>query len=262
MNDSTIITEEKKGFLTIHLNCPDKKNAFNPQMIEELKGALKSARKKPIRCVGLVGEGDTFCGGADLNWMKQSLNYNHEENIRDTENLYELFEMLDTYPLPVLACVQRFVLGGAIGLISACDYVIAVEGTQFSFSEVKMGLIPACIGPFILKKLGESWTRAMFLSAERFDVSKAINMGLVHERAPDLNRGLQNLQQVAEQIAECSPEALAVAKTFLGKIKQQSPEKQKKLAIETLANIRVTPAAQEGLQAFLEKRAPNWTKNK
>ena len=172
--------------------------------------------------------------------------------------MYTLFETIDQCEVPVIACVQKYVLGGGIGLISVCDYVVANANTQFSFSETKMGLIPACIGPFVLKKLGQSWTRAMFLSAQRFKVGQALQMGLIHEIATDVEDELMRGKAIAKKICESSSMAVTSTKGFLSQMHGQSQDFQKDLAIKTLAGVRVTPDAQEGIQAFFEKRKPIW----
>ena len=230
-------------------------------MIRELRTAIAVAEADPhLRLIVLRGEGGTFCSGGDLNWMKETLSYSDEENYDDAENLYALFESLDKCPIPVVGAVEGFALGGGVGLVSVCDYVIARRDAQFSLSEVRVGLVPACIGPFVLRKIGESHTRALFLSSERFSAERALHIDLIHEIAED-EAGLdQALDRVTQSILAASPKALTAAKEFIRSLTRTTPQSQGPLAVRTLADIRVTPEAQEGLRAFLEKRTPQWKK--
>ena len=258
---ATIKAIRSGAVLELRLARPQVKNAFNPDLIRELHGAVKAADADPsLRLVILRGEGGTFCSGGDLNWMKASLAFTPEENRADAQELYALFDALDRCRAPVVGVVEGFALGGGVGLVSVCDYVVAARDAQFSLSEVRVGLVPACIGPFVLRKIGPSHARALFLSSERFGAERALAIGLVHETAPD-PLALENaLDRVVRSILAASPNALAVAKEFLRALGRTAPEGQGPLAVRTLADIRVTPQAQEGLRAFLEKRKPDWGK--
>jgi methylglutaconyl-CoA hydratase len=257
----TIKTDRKGAVLDLRLFRPQVKNAFNPELIRELRQAVQSAEADAsLRLIVLRGEGGTFCSGGDLNWMKSSLSFTPAENLRDAEDLYALFEALDRCRLPVVGVVEGFALGGGVGLVSVCDYVLAQRGAQFSLSEVRVGLVPACIGPFVLRKIGPSHARALFLASERFDADRALAIGLVHEVAPDAAALDKALSRLTESLLAASPNALAVAKDFLRSLGRLPPEAQGDLAVKTLAGIRVTPQAQEGLRAFLEKRKPDWGK--
>lgn len=253
---------DRKGpVLELRLFRPQVKNAFNPHLIRELGQAVRTAQADPtLRLIILRGEGGTFCSGGDLYWMKSSLAFTPEENLRDAEALYELFDALDRCALPLVAVVEGHALGGGVGLVSVCDYALALRGTQFSLSEVRVGLVPACIGPFVLRKIGPSHARALFLSSERFDADRALAIGLVHEVAPDATALEKALARLTESFLSASPNALAVAKSFLRELGRLPPEAQGPLAVKTLADLRVTPQAQEGLRAFLEKRKPDWGK--
>lgn len=257
----TLKADRKGPVLDLRLFRPQVKNAFNPELIRELRQAVQAAGSDAsLRLITLRGEGGTFCSGGDLNWMKDSLAFTPEENLRDAEELYALFEALDQCRLPVVAVVEGHALGGGVGLVSACDYALALRGTQFSLSEVRVGLVPACIGPFVLRKIGPSHARALFLSSERFDAERAFAIGLIHEVAPDAPALEKAMARLTDSLLAASPNALAVAKEFLRALGRISPEAQGPLAIKTLADIRVTPQAQEGLRAFLEKRKPDWGK--
>jgi methylglutaconyl-CoA hydratase len=165
---------------------------------------------------------------------------------------------MDAFPLPVVCGVEGFALGGGVGLVSVCDYALAVGTAQFSLSEVKVGLIPACIGPFVLRKIGASHARAMFLGSERFAAERALRMGLIHEVVHDPDALDAALRRLTESIVSASPNAVRTAKTFLRNLGRMPWEDQGESAVRTLADIRITDEAQEGLRAFLEKRPPRW----
>ena len=248
-----------EGILQIRLNRPEVKNAFNRQMISELSAVFESlVNEKNVRVVLIAGEGDIFCSGADLNWMKETLNYSYQENLDDANRLSVLFSQINNCEKPVVAKIHKYALGGGVGLVCVSDYVIAEENTQFSLSEVRLGLIPACIGPFVQDKIGDTWCRALFLSAERFNARKALKVGLVH----DVISGMENLDkkalEVCNNIKNCSPTAVKVAKRFLRELKQKPDSDKLEFSGKTLADIRVTKEAVEGIKAFLEKRKPSW----
>lgn len=255
----TIAVAKAGKVLEVRLFRPQVRNAFNPVMIRELTEVFAAAAGDPdLRAVSLSGQGGVFCSGGDLNWMRETLAYTPEENLRDAENLYRLFETLDQCRIPIIACVEGFALGGGVGLVSVSDYVIAKRESQFSLSEVRVGLIPACIGPFVLRKIGESQARALFLSGERFDAEHALRIGLVHEVAADTDMLEAARRRVLDNIRSASPQAVSVAKDFLRQLSRLPAGDHGRLAARTLADIRVTPEAQEGLKAFLEKRPPAW----
>lgn len=260
----TTIQAERRddGVLDIRLSRPQVRNAFNPDLIRELRTAIAVAEADPhLRLIVLRGEGGTFCSGGDLNWMKETLSYSDEENYEDAENLYALFESMDKCPIPVVGAVEGFALGGGVGLVSVCDYVIARRDAQFSLSEVRVGLVPACIGPFVLRKIGESQARALFLSSERFSAERALHINLIHEIADDAAGLEQAVGHITQSLLAASPKALTAAKGFIRSLTRTTPHSQGALAVRTLADIRVTPEAQEGLRAFLEKRNPQWKSN-
>lgn len=255
----TIAVGTHDRVLEVRLFRPQVRNAFNPAMIRELTEAFRAAsRDRELRAVLLGGQGGVFCSGGDLNWMRETLDYTPEQNLADAEALYRLFETMDACPLPVVCAVEGFALGGGVGLASVSDYVIARRDAQFSLSEVRVGLIPACIGPFVLRKIGESQARALFLSGERFDAEHAQRIGLVHEVATDADMLAAAVRRVLANIRAASPQAVAVAKDFIRKLPGLPAGGQGALAARTLADLRVTAEAQEGLRAFLEKRPPAW----
>jgi methylglutaconyl-CoA hydratase len=255
----TLTLSKENHVLRLTLARPKVKNAFNPEMIGELRAVFHELQNdSESRVLILQGEGGVFCSGGDLNWMQATLDFTPKENIRDAENLYSLFESMDACPIPIVAGIEGFALGGGVGLVSLCDYAIAVADAQFSLSEVKVGLIPACIGPFVQRKIGSSQARAMFLSSERFPASRAQQIGLIHEIAEDSQALLNALDRVAASIVSASPNAIRTTKAFLRNLGYMPWDEQGKSAVQTLADIRVTKEAQEGLRAFLEKRKPKW----
>jgi methylglutaconyl-CoA hydratase len=261
MDYRNLKAHRKGEVLELRLFRPQVKNAFNPDLIRDLSAAFAAADADAgLRLIVLRGEGGTFCSGGDLNWMRDSLGFTPEANVRDAEELYALFEAIDTCRLPVVGVIEGFALGGGVGLVGVCDYALALKGAQFSLSEVRVGLVPACIGPFLLRKIGPSHARALFLSSERFDADRALAIGLVHEVASDPAALESALARLTGSILSASPQALAAAKGFLRSLGRLPYEAQGPLAVKTLADIRVTPQAQEGLRAFLEKRKPDWGK--
>lgn len=255
---SMITVHQRNQVLQVSLNRPEVRNAFNPQMIQELTEVFTTTVLDPtVQLVSLAGEGDLFCSGADLKWMKETLTYSYEENLADARKLSYLLEIMNHCPKPLVAKVQKYALGGGVGIVSVCDYVIAEENAKFALSEVKIGLVAACIGPFLLNKLGASWCRALLITAEPLSAIKASEIGLVHEVVPiaDLDNRMQGLEA---RILANSPNAVGVSKQFLRALSDLSFDDQQALAAKTLAGIRVTEQTQEGLQAFLEKRKPVW----
>ena len=260
---------DDQRILHVRINRPEVRNSFNEELIADFQtvfSALSSSDRgelEKVRAVVLRGEGPAFCGGGDLNWMKNSLNLSHDENVRDCQNLTHMFNTMDRCPVPVIGLVHGFAIGGGVGLVSVCDHVIAADSTVFSLSEVKLGLIPACIGPFVIAKIGVSQARSLFVSGERFKADKALKINLVHEICAESELDARG-EQVARQVAEGGPVAVAAAKflihTLSRDLVREDFSKSMEFAAAELAQLRVLPEAQEGVRAFLEKRAPEWRK--
>ncbi|RPJ73351.1 MAG: enoyl-CoA hydratase/isomerase family protein, partial [Alphaproteobacteria bacterium] len=173
---------DNRGVATITMNRPDLHNAFNDEMISELIKCFNDlSNNEKIRVVVLTGTGKSFCAGADLNWMKRMKDYSFEENLKDSQNLAELFTIINNFKKPTIARVNGAALGGGAGLVACCDYVIAIDTVTMGFTEVRLGLLPAVISPFVIAKIGESNARATFLSGVRFDMNRAMRMGLIHQ---------------------------------------------------------------------------------
>ncbi len=251
------------GILEIALNRPEIRNAFNEKMIEELSRVFRNEAMDPkVRAVVLKGNGSVFCAGGDLNWMRKSIELTLEGNLEDTLTLTRMFETMNEFPKPLVGVIHGAAIGGGVGLVSVCDIVLAEKETVFSLSEVRLGVVPACIGPFVTSKIGASRARALFISAERFKAEKAKEAGLVHEVFGTRAELDAHLKSLLGNLLECGPNAMAVAKQLV--LDLTWPEKRARIpdciehVARTLAELRVRPEAQEGVTAFLEKRKPGW----
>ena len=257
------VSLDSQGVLHVVLNRPEVRNAFNPDVMDDLTEAFGVEALKPaVRAVVLKGSGATFCAGGDLNWMKQAVDYSYEENLQDTRKLSQMFALMNECPKPVIGAIQGAAIGGGVGLVSVCDIAIASSETQFSLSEVRLGIVPACIGPFVIAKMGASQARRFFMSAERFKASQAQEVGLIHQvvdQPKDLDQAVHSLLKL---ILQCSPNALSVAKRLVLDLSWPERRAQFPNYIEyiskTLADLRISAEGQEGVRAFLEKRQPSW----
>ncbi len=260
MSYQTITVEQKGPFVWCKLNRPEVRNAFHPAMIEEL--TLFAGSLPPgTRAVVLCGEGSSFCAGGDLRWMQQSLTMNREENLQDAKRLAYMYLALDRLPVPLLGLIHGAAFGGGVGLVCVCDYAVAVDGTQFSFSEPRLGIVPACISPFVIRKIGPGHARALFMTAERFDVRKAFEIGMIHHIASDAEAAQSSIESKLQEIHECGPQALFHTKNLLFRLLfTSSDQDQIEIAADLLASVRVSDEGQEGLRAFLEKRKPGWNR--
>jgi methylglutaconyl-CoA hydratase len=254
---------DPRGVLHVALNRPDIRNAFNETLISELSEAFRTVADDPaVRIVVFRGEGPVFSAGGDLNWMKKSIDLPFEGNLADTQRLSAMFKTMNECPKPVIGAIHGAAIGGGVGLTAICDIAIATKDTQFSLSEVRLGIVPACIGPFVISKIGASHARALFMSAERFLAPKAKEIGLVHEVVDDAAALEARLNAIIENMLQCGPAAMAAAKKLV--LDLAWPERRAHLGdpmdfvSEMLARLRVTPEGQEGLRAFLEKRKPSW----
>ena len=254
----TIRVETQNQVTTITLNRPDVRNAFNDTVVRELQEAFESLGDE-TRVVILTGEGKSFCAGADLNWMKKSATYTQEQNATDAGGMVGLFHAINECPKPVIGRVNGAALGGGLGLISCCDIVVAVERAKFGFTEVKLGLIPAVISPFVLGKLAKTHARRYFMTGEIFDAAQAEKIGLVHEvvASEELDSKVNELVQT---ILSNGPVAVAQAKKLIFEVTTRENADAFNYAINEIARLRVSAEGQEGLGAFLEKRAPSWQK--
>jgi methylglutaconyl-CoA hydratase len=232
--------------LRITLAKPERRNAFDADLIRELTEAFSDVRD--ARAVVLAGEGQSFCAGADIEWQRSAIDLSYDENVEDAMRLYRMCEAIDTCPAPVVARVQGYALGGGSGVVACADVAIAAPDATFGFSEVKLGIIPAVISPFVLPKLGRH-ARRYFLTGERFDAETALRIGLVSEISADLDGAVDS---VVAELLSAGPEAVREAKRLI----RERPAGEETARIA--ARLRAGDEGQEGLRAFLEKRTPGW----
>jgi methylglutaconyl-CoA hydratase len=243
---SNLHTERDGDVLRITMARPDRRNAFDAALISELAEAFVGVGR--ARAVVLAGEGPSFSAGADVDWMRSSVDLSYEENV-DANALRAMLEAIDGCPAPVVARVQGHALGGGAGLVAAADIAIAAPDAVFAFSEVKLGIIPAVISPFALAKIGGSSARRYFVTGERFDADTALRLGLVHGVAEDLDAEVDN---VVRELLSAGPQAARWAKRLVRE-RPDGPE-----TARWIAERRTSEEGQEGLRAFLAKRPPGW----
>jgi methylglutaconyl-CoA hydratase len=240
------------------LNRPDVRNAFNAEMIGELTAwAGQFVRQSDARVVVLSGSGKVFCAGADAAWMAKTVTYSEAENVRDANAASAMFRALDELPVPLIGRIHGAAIGGGAGLCAVCDIAIADEDAVFGFTEVKLGILPAVISPFVLAKIGRSAARELFLSGARFPAARAYKIGLVHAAVPAADLDDTVSRYVAE-IVGAGREAIAAAKTLIRDVWGHDASEAAPLTAAALAARRVSAEGQEGLRAFLEKRKPRW----
>jgi methylglutaconyl-CoA hydratase len=250
----TIKLEVTGGVARVTLARPDVRNAFNADVINELRDVFTRINAADdVRAVVLAGEGKAFCGGADINWMRESLALSVEANTIDAERMSDMFRAIDNCAHPVIGRIHGAALGGGVGLTAVCDIAIASDDTVFGFTEVKLGIIPAVISPFVLAKIGASHARALFLTGERFDAERSLQIGLVHQVVPagDLDEAVDG---VLAEIRTAGPRAVSAAKLLVRRVIDATYEESRSITSQAIANQRVTPEGQEGLRAFLERR--------
>lgn len=258
MSFETLEVKSKNNVAWVALDRPDVRNAFNEVMIEELIGVLDQvAEDSSVRVLVLTGNGKAFCAGADLNWMKKMKDFSYKENHADALRLAELMFKLYNLPKPTVARVNGASIGGSNGLVAACDIAIASHRAEFSLSEVKIGLVPACIGPYLLRKVGEKACRELFLSGERISADQARSMGLVNDVVTHANL-TRRVEERISGLMTSGPNALAVSKELLSKISFMPLEEARDYTARVIAELRSGDEAQEGMTAFLEKRKPKW----
>jgi methylglutaconyl-CoA hydratase len=257
----TIIINRQNSITTITLNRPELHNAMNDAMIAELTAAFLSVSEdKTVRVVVLRGNGKSFCAGADLNYMKGIAGFGFEENVKDGKKLAALFRAIYECPLPTIALVHGAAFGGANGLLAACDIVIAEENTTFAFSEVKIGIAPATISPFVIKRIGEFGAKELMMTGKRFKGAEAEKWHLVNLSVPE-KKLEETLQQYIKQLLTSAPEAVKVTKNMISEViaSDDFDETINSMA-HLIATLRASDEGQEGMSAFLEKRKAGWVK--
>jgi methylglutaconyl-CoA hydratase len=256
----TILVDQQGPVVRVTLNRPDVRNAFNEESIDAVtRWAESVVPGGEARVAILSGAGKVFCAGADLTWMSKMVGYSHEENVRDAGEMARMFRALDRLPIPLVGRIHGAALGGGSGLAAICDIVVAAEDAIFGFTEVKLGILPAVISPFVLAKIGRSAARELFLTGARFSADRAREIGLVHTVVePDaLDRAVA---KHVNDLLTSGPLAVAAAKRLIPRVASADDETAARDTIEAIARQRVSPEGQDGMRAFLEKRSPAWVR--
>jgi methylglutaconyl-CoA hydratase len=255
----TLLAEESDGVLLVTLNRPEVHNAFNDELITEAIELFRGVGQRNVRAVVLRGSGSNFCAGADLNWMSGMLGYTRDENVRDSSNLARMYACINECPIPVVGRVQGAAIGGGVGLVAVCDIVACTREAKFGLAEVKLGILPAVISPYVIAKIGESHARALFMTGERFDSERALRIGLVH-RVVDDNAALDAaIEETIAQIKTSGPEAVRECKKLIAHVASHELIDSIPYTIEAIATRRVSEEGQSGMKAFLKKEKPPWT---
>jgi len=259
MADYETITFDASGpAVWVTLNRDDVRNAFNGRMLADLLDAFEAAPKVPGgRAVVLTGVGSAFCAGADLNWMRAVREFTYEQNLEESNQVAAVMRRIYDCPLPTIARVNGPAIGGGAGLVACCDLAVAAESARFSLSEVKLGLIPSCISPYVIKKIGEGNARELFLTGERIPAEKARAIGLVNGVAKEGELDAVVAKWV-NQLVTSGPVAIAKCKELIKRVPQMDLDEAGPYTAEMIAQMRVSAEGQEGMAAFLEKRKPGW----
>jgi methylglutaconyl-CoA hydratase len=262
MTYKTLLIEEGDGVLTVTLNRPEVHNAFNDELISEAIDLFQNigggtGASPVLRAVVLRGTGANFCAGADLNWMSKMVSYTRDQNIHDSSLLAKMFALMNECPIPLIGAVQGAAIGGGVGLVAVCDIVIAARETKFGLSEVKLGILPAVISPYVIAKIGTTHARALFLSGERFDAERALRIGLVHRLVDDVDAAVA---ETVKQLKTSGPEAVRACKQLIAFVAGNEQAESIPYTIEAIATRRVSEEGQQGMQAFLKKEKAPWAK--
>lgn len=244
---------------TVTLARPELRNAFNDAVIAELSAAFTAlGAREDVRAIVLAAEGPAFCAGADLNWMRRMAGYTREENLADAARLAEMLRLIDTCPKPTVARIQGDVYAGGMGLVAACDMAVTVPTAGFCLSEVRLGLIPATISPYVIRAMGPRAAQRYFLTAERFDAAEALRIGFVHAVAAADALDAQ-VQALVKALTGASPAAVRACKTLVRDVAGRPIDAALiEGTVAAIADIRASAEGREGVQAFLDKRKPSW----
>jgi methylglutaconyl-CoA hydratase len=260
MNGTRTVRVETAGKIGRVTFCrPEVHNAFNDQVIDEMTFAFKRLKTDPdVRVVILSGDGKSFCAGADLNWMRRVKDSAFEDNLDEARRLADLFWDIYSFPKPVIGRINGAAIGGGTGFVAVTDIAVAAQSAVFSFSEVKIGVVPACISPYVIKRVGEGKAREFFLTGERLTSDRALEARLVNRAVPDemLDATVNGL---VESLLSSGPEAIRVCKELLQTVPALTVDDFKEYTARVIAELRQSPEGQEGMDAFLNKRKPKWT---
>jgi methylglutaconyl-CoA hydratase len=261
MTAYTYVTVERSfqdRIATVTLRRAEVHNAFNAQLLEDLKAAFTDlSADERLHAVVLTGDGPSFSAGADINVMKEAVTFTQEQNLDDALRLADLFNTINTFPCPVMARVNGTAMGGGVGLIAVCDIVIAAESARFAFSEVKLGIAPAVISPYVVRKIGETNARVLFVTGERFSANRAKEIGLIHSVVP-LEALDDAVGKALQELLSSAPQAIRACKTLALNVNRMDHGTARQYTAKTIAALRVSEEGQEGLRSFLEKRKPAW----
>ena len=255
----TLLTEQSETVLTVTLNRAEVHNAFNDELIGEAIDLFTNLPRE-ARAVVLRGTGANFCAGADLNWMSRMVSYTREENIRDSSLLAKMYAVIDECPVPVVGRIQGAAIGGGVGLVSVCDIAIAARDAKFGLSEVKLGILPAVISPYVIAKIGASHARALFLTGERFDAERAMRIGLVH-RLVDNEQLDAAVAETIAQLRTSGPEAVKACKQLIAHVASHERADAIPYTIDAIATRRTSDEGQAGMRAFLGKKKAPWAES-
>jgi methylglutaconyl-CoA hydratase len=259
---ATISLDLKDQVAWIYFDRPSVHNAFNAELIREMTDAVaRVGADETVRVVVLTGKGKSFCAGADLNWMREIVEYSYEQNLEESRALTEVLHSIFSLSKPTIAMVNGSAIGGGTGFLSACDIAVAAEEAFFGLSEVKIGLVPAAISPYVIWKIGEGKAREYFLTGRRIPAEKAKEIGLVNEVVP-LNELEKTVLRLIDLLVTSGPEAMARCKELIFHVPKMSLEEAKEYTAKMIAGLRVSEEGQEGMAAFLEKRKPRWVRDK
>lgn len=257
MSQVPVLLELRGPVATLVLNRPEVHNAFNPALVERLTSlCAQLSADEAVRVLVLRGAGKSFCAGADLRSMQQAANWTTDENRDDAGRLASMFTAFRDCPKPVVACVHGAALGGGMGLVAVCDIVVAASSTRFAFTEARLGLAPAVISPFVLRKTGPGAALELFMTARNFSATDALRFGLVHRIAED-PRLDDELRAVLADLLRCGPQALAACKQLIASLAEM-PARHLDLGTSLIAELRVSPEGRAGMEAFLERRPAPW----
>lgn len=255
------LAEDRPGVLSITLARPEARNAFNADVIRELHDVFTTrARSESVRAVLLTGEGKSFCAGADLHWMQASAKLGFDENVADARRMAEMFESIAYCPAPVVVKAFGHALGGGSGLVAAADVAFATTDTKFGFTEVKLGIIPAVISPYALRKVGQTHARRYFFSGELFDGTEAERIGLIEKAVAEADLSAA-VDRYIDQLLAAGPHAVREAKRLISAVSGVEPKDAAEVTAPLIARVRTSPEAKEGMTAFFEKRPAAWTKD-